>query len=325
MRVNGKEKKNHALKLSELVVGEWYSCSSWEVGVKARYSPKVSTNPDKFEYSEIVDIEGELATIPDWLRIYGYSRFALQEMSETNHVETASTTEIPWYVYVPNKSSEYPQLEFWRRGMGLEKPGSWSVGQYVKHDRTVHKYRPDNCFAKSHEDFIKGIYVPYLKGFSRNDKQSYCFPFQLKEGDKFSVVSSNSIRILEVTKIVNITDSVTIFNTKESLSNKSIGNTRALKLHNETVVEQISENMGNPRDILMETPIEHYRLFNPHTPGEAFGPGIIPMIPIEDLKLMVNFKVLDPGDPKEITYPKMPNKGIRKIQAENITNITKTI
>jgi hypothetical protein len=28
----------------------------------------------------------------------------------------ADSTETPWYVYVPNKSSEYPQFEFWRRG-----------------------------------------------------------------------------------------------------------------------------------------------------------------------------------------------------------------
>jgi hypothetical protein len=51
------------------------------------------------------------------------------------------------------KSSEYPQLEFWRRGTGLDKRGSWSIGQYIKHDRTVHKFRPDNCIARSYESF----------------------------------------------------------------------------------------------------------------------------------------------------------------------------
>jgi hypothetical protein len=42
---------------------------------------------------------------------------------------------------------------------------------------------------------------------------------------------------------------------------------------------------------------------------ECFGPGIIPMI-------------TTPA-PKEIIYPKMPNKGLRKMQAKPLLNITK--
>jgi hypothetical protein len=45
---------------------------------------------------------------------------------------------------------------------------------------------------------------------------------------------------------------------------------------------------------------------------ECFGPGIIPMI-------------TTPAEPKEIIYPKMPNKGLRKMQAKPLLNITKTI
>jgi hypothetical protein len=34
-----KKKTGHALKLSELVVGEWYGCSSWESNIsKIQYS-----------------------------------------------------------------------------------------------------------------------------------------------------------------------------------------------------------------------------------------------------------------------------------------------
>jgi hypothetical protein len=36
----------------------------------------------------------------------------------------------------------------------------------------------------------------------------------------------------------------------------------------------------------------------------VFGPGIIPMI-------------TTPAEPKEIIYPKMPNKGLRKMQANH--------
>jgi hypothetical protein len=50
------------------------------------------------------------------------------------------------------------------RGTGLDKRGSWSIGQYIKHDRTVHKFRPDNCIARSYESFLEDVYLPYLKG-----------------------------------------------------------------------------------------------------------------------------------------------------------------
>jgi hypothetical protein len=61
------------------------------------------------------------------------------------------------------RTSEYPQLEFWRRGTGLDKRGSWSIGQYIKHDRTVHKFRPDNCIARSYESFRRRLFT-FLKG-----------------------------------------------------------------------------------------------------------------------------------------------------------------
>jgi hypothetical protein len=93
-------------------------------------------------------IKTAVFTRPDWLRIYSYSRFS----KTTIETGPADSTETPW-CNVPNKSSEYPQLEFWRRGTGLDKRGSWSIGQYIKHDRTVHKFRPDNCIARSYESF----------------------------------------------------------------------------------------------------------------------------------------------------------------------------
>jgi hypothetical protein len=54
-------------------------------------------------------IKSSINTRPDWLRIYSYSRFS----KTTIETGPADSTETPWYVYVPNKSSEYPQLEFW--------------------------------------------------------------------------------------------------------------------------------------------------------------------------------------------------------------------
>jgi hypothetical protein len=42
-----KEKQGHALKLSELVVGEWYGCSSWESNIKAKYSIHSLFDADK--------------------------------------------------------------------------------------------------------------------------------------------------------------------------------------------------------------------------------------------------------------------------------------
>jgi hypothetical protein len=82
---------------------------------------------DKFDYTERTNKDGSINTRPDWLRIYSYSRFS----KTTIETGPADSTETPWYVYVPNKSSEYPQLEFWRRGTGLDKRGSWSIG-YIK-------------------------------------------------------------------------------------------------------------------------------------------------------------------------------------------------
>jgi hypothetical protein len=149
MRENEK-KKGHALKLSELVVGEWYGCSSWESNIKAKYSIHSLFDADKFDYTERTNKDGSINTRPDWLRIYSYSRFS----KTTIETGPADSTETPWYVYVPNKSSEYPQLEFWRRGTGLDKRGSWSIGQYIKHtielyinlDRITVLQDPTNLF-----------------------------------------------------------------------------------------------------------------------------------------------------------------------------------
>jgi hypothetical protein len=37
------------------------------------------------------------------------------------------------------QSSEYHNLNLGEEGTGLNKRGSWSIGQYIKHDRTVHE------------------------------------------------------------------------------------------------------------------------------------------------------------------------------------------
>jgi hypothetical protein len=66
MREN--EKQGHALKLSELVVGEWYGCSSWESNIKAKYSIHSLFDADKFDYTERTNKDG-INTRPDWLRI----------------------------------------------------------------------------------------------------------------------------------------------------------------------------------------------------------------------------------------------------------------
>jgi hypothetical protein len=113
---------------------------------------------DKFDYTERTNKDGSINTRPDWLRIYSYSRFSKQPSKPGLQIQQKL---LGMY---PNKSSEYPQLEFWRRGTGLDKRGSWSIGQYIKHDRTVHKFRPDNCIARSYESFLEDVYLPYLKG-----------------------------------------------------------------------------------------------------------------------------------------------------------------
>jgi hypothetical protein len=79
-------------------------------------------------------------------------------------------------VYVPNKSSEYPQLEFWRRGTGLDK--QLVIGQYIKHDRTVHKFRPD-FVLQDPTNLLEDVYLPYLKRFIRSD--ALLLPFSVKE------------------------------------------------------------------------------------------------------------------------------------------------
>jgi hypothetical protein len=125
---------------------------------------------DKFDYTERTNKDGSINTRPDWLRIYSYSRFS----KTTIETGPADSTETPWYVYVPNKSSEYPQLEFWRRGTGLDKRGSWSIGQYIKHDRTVHKFRPITVLQDP-TNLLEDVYLPYLKRFIRSDAQTYCY------------------------------------------------------------------------------------------------------------------------------------------------------
>jgi hypothetical protein len=42
-----KKKSKVMLKLSELVVGEWYGCSSWESNIKAKYSIHSLFDADK--------------------------------------------------------------------------------------------------------------------------------------------------------------------------------------------------------------------------------------------------------------------------------------
>jgi hypothetical protein len=81
---------------------------------------------------------------------------------------------------------------------GLDKRGSWSIGQYIKHDRTVHKFRPDNCIARSYESFLEDVYLPYLKGLLVMHRLT---AFQLKEGDKFKLTSSISAKVEELRRM----------------------------------------------------------------------------------------------------------------------------
>jgi hypothetical protein len=105
----------------------------------------------------------------------------LFKVSKTT-IETgpADSTETPWYVYVPNKSSEYPQLEFWRRGTGLDKRGSWSIG-HIKNTIELYINLDRITVLQDPESFLEDVYLPYLKRFIRSDAQTYCYPFQLKE------------------------------------------------------------------------------------------------------------------------------------------------
>jgi hypothetical protein len=139
-------------------------------------------------------------------------------------------------VYVPNKSSEYPQLEFWR-GTGLDKRGSWSIGQYIKHDRTVHKFRPDNCIARSYESFLEDVYLPYLKGLLEV-MHRLTATLSVKEGDKFKLTSSISAKVEELRRIVSITHIGLIYYTTDSLLAKSMNNLVSLKLCNNTSLSE---------------------------------------------------------------------------------------
>jgi hypothetical protein len=138
-------------------------------------------------------------------------------------------------MYVPNKSSEYPQLEFWRE-TGLDKRGSWSIGQYIKHDRTVHKFRPDNCIEILRIFFRRRLFTLF-KRFIRSDAQTYCYPFQLKK-EISKLTSSISAKVEELRRIVSITHISLIYYTTDSLLAKSMNNLVSLKLCNNTSLSE---------------------------------------------------------------------------------------
>jgi hypothetical protein len=78
---------------------------------KAKYSIHSLFDADKFDYTERTNKDGSINTRPDWLRIYSYSRFS----KTTIETRPADSTETPLVCVRSNKSSEYPQLEFWKR------------------------------------------------------------------------------------------------------------------------------------------------------------------------------------------------------------------
>jgi hypothetical protein len=73
---------------------------------KQKYSIHSLFDADKSDYEERTNKDGSINTRPDWLRIYSYSRFSKKQPSKPG----LQIQQKPWYVYVPNKSSEYPQL-----------------------------------------------------------------------------------------------------------------------------------------------------------------------------------------------------------------------
>jgi hypothetical protein len=68
----------------------------------------------------------------------------------------------------------------------LDKRGSWSIGQYIK---TIELYINLDRITVLQDptNLLEDVYLPYLKRFIRSDAQTYCYPFQLKEGDKFKL------------------------------------------------------------------------------------------------------------------------------------------
>jgi hypothetical protein len=82
---------------------------------KAKYSIHSLFDADKFDYTERTNKDGSINTRPDWLRIYSYSRFLKQPSKPGLQIQQKLLGMCTF-----NKSSEYPQLEFWR-GTGLNK------------------------------------------------------------------------------------------------------------------------------------------------------------------------------------------------------------
>jgi hypothetical protein len=121
------------------------------------------------------------------------------------------------------------------RGTGLDKRGSWSIGQYIKHDRTVHKFRPDNCIARSYESFLEDVYLPYLKGLL--EVMHRLTATLSVKGDKFKLTSSIS-KVEELRRIVSITHIGLIYYTTDSLLAKSMNNLVSLKLCNTSLSEK---------------------------------------------------------------------------------------
>jgi hypothetical protein len=80
---------------------------------KAKYSIHSLFDADKFDYTERTNKDGSINTRPDWLRIYSYSRFSKTTMGPGFRNSLVCVRS--------EQSSEYPQLEFWRRGTGLDK------------------------------------------------------------------------------------------------------------------------------------------------------------------------------------------------------------
>jgi hypothetical protein len=120
------------------------------------------------------------------------------------------------------------------RGTGLDKRGRVYRSVY-KNDRTVHKFRPDNCIARSYESFFEDVYLPYLKGLL--EVMHRTATLSVKEGDKFKLTSSISAKVEELRRIVSITH-ILIYYTTDSLLAKSMNNLVSLKLCNNTSLSE---------------------------------------------------------------------------------------
>jgi hypothetical protein len=103
---------------------------------------------DKFDYTERTNKDGSINTRPDWLRIYSYSRFSKTTIETGLQIQQKLLGMCTFRTKVVNIRN----LNF-GRGTGLDKRGSWSIGQYkntielyINLDRITVLQDPTNLF-----------------------------------------------------------------------------------------------------------------------------------------------------------------------------------